>query len=90
LSAVGTTQPYPANSLAGGLVGWAAGRVGWARAAQGGLAGPGLGGATQIAKGKSPSAVGTVHIFKPFFNLLTFLIQWLTPIPKFIVRQFCG
>jgi len=49
---------------------------------------PGLGGAKKKAKDKSTSALGTVQIFKLFFNLLTFLIRWLTPIPKFIVKQF--
>ena len=63
MSAVGTTQPYPANSLAGRLAGWL-GLVG-----QGRLAGVGrLGGAKQKPKNKSPSAVGTVQIFKLFLT----------------------
>jgi len=68
VSAVSTTQPYPANSLAGGL-----GRLGlgWAGlAAQGGrakLAGQ-LGGAKKKAKDKSTSALGTVQIFKLFLT----------------------
>jgi len=70
---------------AGAGLGWVAGpaRAGW-----GGAAGAGLGGAKKRAKNKSPSAIGTVQIFKLFFNLLTFLTLWLTPIPKFIVKQF--
>jgi hypothetical protein len=74
-----------AGPAGAGLGGWAGGLAaqGWA-----GWSGPGLGGAKQKAKDKSQSAIGTVQIFKLFFNLLTFLTLWLTPIPKFIVKQF--
>jgi len=59
--------------LAGGLgrlgLGWPAGAglVGQGWVELGWLAG-GLGGATQIAKNKSPSTLGTVQIFKLFLT----------------------
>jgi hypothetical protein len=64
MSAVSTTQPYPANSLAGRLGGWLSGGAG-------GLVGQGWAGGAGVSLAKESvlqvSAVGTVHIFKPFF-----------------------